>query len=112
MLSLLTTISQLSGSTPTVEPAPDLITNGVVGHIHIVGGWSGTITAHCSAGAIEHLEPQMQMLLIDRPHDKDIAVVELLLETVSNAFMRKFSIKSAVSNPKAHPWSLVKTDSY
>lgn len=106
--AIVTTISQLSGSAPKVEPAPDLITDGVLGHIHIVGGWTGTITSHCSAGAISFLESQMEVLLIDRVKDKDLAVVEMLLETVGNAFMHKFTIKSAVSSPKAHAWSLAK----
>jgi hypothetical protein len=99
-------ITHLSGIAPLVGAAPDLITDGVIGQIHISGGWSGTISAHCSADAVSFLEEQMPALLIDRGDDRQVAVVELLLESVANAFMWKFLLKSDVSEPKATPWGL------
>ncbi len=104
--AIVSTITHLAGTPPTVEKAPDLITDGVVGQIHIVGGWSGTITAHCSESAVHFLEEQMPTLLIDRNSDKSLAVVEILLDTVANAFMRKFVSKSEVSAPTALPRAL------
>jgi hypothetical protein len=105
--AIVSTVSQLAGVAPKVEPAPDLITDGAIGYIHIVGGWNGTVTATCSSGAIAYLAQQMPALLIDKK-DIQLAVVETLLEAVGNAFMRKFTIKSTVSEPKALAWSLAR----
>ena len=104
--AIVATISHLSGIVPVVGSAPDLITDGVIGQIHINGGWGGTLSAHCSAAAVNFLETQMPTLLIDRGDDRQVAVVEILLESVANAFMRKFLLKSEVSEPKAAPWGL------
>jgi hypothetical protein len=43
----------------------------------------------------------MSAIIIDRPNNPGEAAIETLLESVANAFMRRFALKSEIFSPRA-----------